>query len=121
MKRITPMTNKTTRTDALVTADDVLNFKAQVDRSDFQRLAHELIAREPELTIALSEKFDLVLTLLEGATMSIKQRAVVRKQVTLLVWMPVLLMAHAHRRSWDDFLPSEEAMDEPAGGKGEPQ
>jgi len=106
------MKNKTVLTDALVTADDVLKLKAQVDSGDFKRLVWELVAQEPELAIALSEKFNLVTTILQGATMSIKQRAVVEKQLTLLVWMPLLLLERSHRRAWTDFLPSEEVVGE---------
>lgn len=104
--------NKAIPTDALITAEDVMNIKAEIDRGHFKRMVYERVIRKPELAIALAQKFDLVTTLLQGATMSIKQRAVVEKQLTLLIWTPVLLLARAHRRSWDDFLPSEEATDE---------
>jgi hypothetical protein len=108
------MKNKTILTDALVTADDVLSFKTAVDRGDFKRLVYELVTQEPEVAIALSQKFERVNTMLQGATMPIKQRAIVKKQLTLLVWMPVLLVSQAHRRSWNDFLPSEQVIDESA-------
>ncbi len=104
--------NKAIPTDALITAEDVMNIKAEIDRGNFKRMVYELVIREPELAIALAQKFDLVTTLLQGATMSIKQRAVVEKQLTLLVWTPLLLLNSAHRRGWDDFLPSEDVVDE---------
>ena len=104
--------DKTIPTDALVTAEDVLQIKAEINRGDLKRLVLELTVREPEVMILLSEKFDLVTTLLDGAGLSIKQRAVLMKQLSLLAWMPLLLSDRAHRRSWNDFLPSEPAADE---------
>jgi hypothetical protein len=110
--------NKVIPTDALITAEDVMNIKAEIDRGNFKRMVYELVIREPELAIALAQQFDLVTTLLQGAAMSIKQRAVVEKQLTLLVWTPVLLLDRGHRRSWDDFLPSEDAAADEPGEEG---
>lgn len=104
--------DKTIPTDALVTPEDVIQIKAEINRGELKRLVLELTVREPEVMIVLSEKFDLVTTLLDGAGLSIKQRAVLMKQLSLLAWMPLLLSDRAHRRSWDDFLPSEQAVDE---------
>lgn len=100
-------------TDALITAEDVENVKACINRGDFKRLVYELIALEPELAIMVSEKYDLVTSILEGASMSIKNRAVLSNQLSLLVWSPLVLLARVHRRSWNDFLPTEEVLDDP--------
>ena len=99
-------------TDSLLSAADVLQIKADVNRGEFKRMEFELVSREPELAIAVSEKYDLVTTILEGAGLSIKQRAVLSKQLSLLVWTPLLLLDRAHRRGWNDFLPSEDVIDE---------
>ncbi len=98
-------------TDALVTAEDVENVKACINRGEFQRLVYELVALEPELAIMISEKYDLVTTILDNASLSVKNRAVLSRQLSLLVWSPLVLLARVHRRSWNDFLPSEEVVD----------
>lgn len=105
--------SKTTNIDALVTADDFPQLKTEIDRGEFKRLVDELVAREPELTIALAEKYDLISTMLEGAPLSIKNRAMLSKHLCLAVWAPLLLLDRAHRRNWNDFLPSEEIATEP--------
>jgi len=112
--------SKTIPTDALVTVADVEQIKAEVVRGDFKRLVLELVVREPDLTIAVSERYDHILSMLERAMLTIKQRADLSKQMSLLVWLPILLMGRAHRREWDDFLPTEQAIggpDEEGGGK----
>lgn len=112
---------KTIPTDALVTAGDVLRIKTQISRGDFKRLVYELVSREPELVIAISERFDLVTTMLERAALSDKQRADLMPQLSLLTWTHVLLLDRAHRRHWDDFLPSEEVMEASEPGEDAPQ
>lgn len=107
-------------TDALITVEDVQNLKACINRGDFKRLVYELIAMEPELAIMVSEKYDLVTSIIDGATMSNKNRDVLRNQLSLLVWSPLILLARVHRRSWMDFLPTEEQLgDESEEGGGE--
>ena len=102
-----------THTDALVTADDVSQIKAEVDRADFRKLVYELVAREPELGILISEKYDYITTMLDGAGLSVRQRGVLYRQLPLLFWAPVIVLDRAHRRGWNDFLPSEEVIDQP--------
>lgn len=97
-------------TDALITAEDVQNVIACINRGEFKRLVYELIALEPELAIMVSEKYDVVTSIIDGATMSIKNRAVLRNQLSLLVWSPLVLLARVHRRSWMDFLPTEKEL-----------
>lgn len=108
--------SKTIATDALV--EDVLQIKGQIDRGDFQRLVLEFVIREPELAVLVSEKYDLILTMLECASLSIKHRVILKKHLSLLVWTPLLLLNQAHRRGWDDFLPSEDAADDEPGQEG---
>ncbi len=99
-------------TDALVTEDDFIHVKDAISRNAFQTLVCELIVREPEIAFGVAERFDHMLTLLEGATMSVRQRAIVQRHLTLLTWTPLLALARAHRRAWEDFLPSTEVADE---------
>jgi hypothetical protein len=100
--------SNTRNIDAIVTADDFLHLKAEIDRGEFKRLVDELVAREPELTIALSERYDLIATMLESAPLSIRNRAMMSKHLCLAVWAPLLLLDRAHRRNWNDFLPSDD-------------
>ena len=99
--------------DAIVTAEDFVQLKAEIDRGGFKRLVDELVAREPELTIALSEKYGLITTLLEGAPLSIKNSAMLSKHLCLADWAPLLLLDRAHRRNWNDFLPSDDTAHQP--------
>ena len=98
-------------TDALVTEDDFIHVKDAISRNAFQALVCELIVREPEIAFGVAERFDHMLTLLEGATMSVRQRAIVQRHLTLLTWTPLLALGRAHRRAWEDFLPSTEVAD----------
>jgi len=67
--------SNTQNIDAIVTAEDFVQLKAEIDRGEFKRLVDQLVAREPELTIALAEKYDLISTMLEGAPLLIRNRA----------------------------------------------
>ncbi|MGB7158987.1 MAG: hypothetical protein WBD40_13020 [Tepidisphaeraceae bacterium] len=110
--------NKNKLTDGFVTEDDFVHVTDTIRRDDFQRIVYELITREPEIAFGVSERFDHMLALLEGVSMSIKQRAVIQKHLTLLTWSPLLALARAHRRAWEDFLPSADEQDDGAEGGG---
>jgi hypothetical protein len=100
--------------DCFVKEDDVLKLKGEIDRGEFAHLVYGLVERETELAIAIAERFDLVSSLVEGCSLSIRARASLTKQLALLAWMPALLLDRAHRRSWDEFLPSDVgAVDSP--------
>lgn len=100
--------NKAIPTDALVTDEDVSRLKESIARGDLKRQVYELVAREPELAIALAHKFELAWTLVLSLSLTDQQRSTIEKELTQLAWMPVLLMDRGHRRSWDGFLPSED-------------
>src|SRR5687768_2233880 len=103
--------NKNKLTDGFVTEADFVHVTDSIGRNDFQRIVHELIACEPEIAFGVSERFSHMLTLLEGVSMSINQRATIQKHLTLLTWSPLLALARAHRRAWEDFLPSADEQD----------
>lgn len=92
--------------DCIVKEDDVLRLKGDIDRGQLAHLVYGLVERETELAIAIAERFDLVSSLVESCGMSIRARASLSKQLALLAWMPALLLDRAHRRNWDEFLPS---------------
>ncbi|HEY8668173.1 MAG TPA: hypothetical protein VIL86_16110 [Tepidisphaeraceae bacterium] len=100
----------TVKSDALITAADIDQIQHEVVRGEFQRLVFELLVREPELAVAISDRFNKITKMHEAALLTIKQRCDLSKQLALLVWLPVLLMDRANRRSWEDFLPSAEAI-----------
>jgi hypothetical protein len=107
--------------DGFVTENDFIHVKDAINRDDFQRIVFELMVREPEIAFGVTERFDHMLTLLEGVSMSIKQRAIIKKHLILLTWSPLLALARAHRRAWDDFLPAGDDMnkDDDAEGGGQ--
>lgn len=98
--------------DGYVGEADFTFVKDATNRGDFQQLVYGLIAQEPDLAIGVSERFAHILTLLDGCSMSVTQRAMVQKQLTLLTWTPLLALALAHRRAWADFLPATDSNDE---------
>lgn len=98
------------KSDGFITAADVEQIQHDVVAGEFQRLVYGLIIREPELAVAISERFEKITKMHEAALLTIKQRCDLAKQMSLLVWLPVLLMDRANRRNWEDFLPSEEAF-----------
>lgn len=101
----------TVKSDAFITAADVEQIQHEVVAGEFQKLVCGLIIREPELAVAISERFEKITKMHEAALLTIKQRCDLSKQMALLVWLPVLLMDRANRRSWEDFLPSIEAVE----------
>ena len=95
-------------TDGLVIGEDFIHFQDATNRGEFKQLVFDLCQREPEIVFGIAEQFDLVLSLLNGASMSIKQRAILERKITLMLWIPLLVLERAHRRAWEDFLPSVE-------------
>ena len=72
-----------------------------------------MIAREPEIAFGVSERFDRLLTLIASLNLTEQHRDSLTKQMSLLVWSPLLALERAHRRQWNDFLPS---TDDTKGG-----
>jgi hypothetical protein len=98
--------------DCFVTDEDFIHVQDAVSRNQFNDLVYDLMTREPDMAVDVSERFSHMLTLLDGVSMSIKQREIIKKHLALLTWTPLLALARAHRRAWEDFLPSTEVVDE---------
>ena len=108
--------NNTIRTDALVTEADVEQIKTDVEDGEWKRAIFEYVVREPELAILIADRFEKMLNLLQSAGLTPRERWHFSKQMSLLVWTPVVLLDRAHRREWRDFLPSDEVAPEPPRG-----
>ncbi len=103
--------HKAIPSDALVTAEDVQQIKGDIFRGEFKRLVLELVIREPEIAILIAENNEKVLNTVEGAALTDVQRDILGKRLSLLTWTPIILFDRAQRRTWNDFLPSEEVVD----------
>lgn len=101
----------TVKSDALITAADIEQIQHEIVAGNFQQLVYGLLIREPELAVAISDRFGKITKMHEAALLTIKQRCDLSKQMALLVWLPILLMDRANRRTWEDFLPTQEAVE----------
>ena len=111
--------SKTICTDALITPADVERIKADVGKGIWKLAVFEMVVREPELIMLITERFDKMLGILERRGMTAEQRDEFSKQMSLLVWTPLILLSRAHRREWDSFLPSTEVLDDEPNGVGQ--
>jgi hypothetical protein len=102
-------------TDGLVAESDFILLRKSINRGELQRLVLELWEREPEIAVGVSEQFDFVLKLLSTVSMTAQHRAKVINHLSILTWSSALVIESAHRRAWEDFLPSIETT-KPTGG-----
>jgi len=103
------MASKNSKThDGYVTENDMKHFRDRVNQGEFQQLVWELMAKEPDLAIAVSLRNERFSALLQTIPMSAEQREKINRHVTLSVWLPLIALSQAHRRAWDEFLPDSD-------------
>jgi hypothetical protein len=109
--------NKVIPTDALVTPQDVSQIKAEINRRELQQLVHRLAISEPEIAVLIAEQNAKIFSLLDETHLPSGHVALFRRYLALVTWTPLILLDRAHRREWNDFLPSENTEDQ-SGQKG---
>jgi hypothetical protein len=113
--------NEKIRTDILITLKDVDQVRTDVQSGCWKTAVYDLLGREPELAVAVSRRFQHIQRVLSRFEIPAKDWQYITHQMSLLAWVPAVLIDRAHRRLWDGFLPSEETAErEPrdcGGGK----
>jgi hypothetical protein len=100
------------RHDGFVSDDEFLYVKDAISRDQFKDLVYDLMAREPDLAIAVAMRIERFKTILKGFSLTDEQRLMLDRKITLLVWVPLLALTRAHRRAWEDFLPAMDSDDD---------
>jgi hypothetical protein len=94
--------------DANITHADIRRLRQQAMEKGWGHVALDVLAREPVLAAAVSNRWAKIRAMLEGLGLTEEQANPVLMQVSRMIVESIGVVQHSSRRLWDDFLPGVE-------------